>query len=194
MRTIALIFAALASATAQAQLADTVFITVTSQPDGAYITDMRKGVGGMSPQIYSYPASLFKKDDNGCIYTYGFDARWGSGAAASSTKVIRLCPSVDKTQFRVVVNRNPADPDLDKDLRFALELADRKQAASAQAQAAAAQAQAEKDRRANALIEGLAAGFAGVMDARAARQPVQVSPMKCTSKRTISGSVVTECD
>lgn len=201
MRTLALLIAALASAPAWAQLADTVFVTVTTQPEGAYVTDMNKGMGGIAPQIYSYPAFQFKKDDNGCMYIYGFDARWGSGAAASSTKAVRLCPSVNKAQFGVVVKRNPADPDLDKDLRFALELADRKQAAAAQAeaaaaqaQAAAAQAQAEKDRRANALIEGLAAGFAGAMDARAARQPVQIAPTRCTSKRTISGSVVTECE
>lgn len=145
----------------------------------------------MSPQIYSYPASLFRKDDNGCIYTHGFDARWGSGAGASSSKNIRLCPTVSRDRFNLVVSRNPADPDLDKDLRFAMELADRKQAA-------AAQAQAEKDRRENALIEGLAAGFAGAMDARAARQqqaqPVQIAPMRCTSQRQISGSVVTECN
>lgn len=145
MRRLALILLALASAASWAQsrpeLADTVFVTVTvtSQPDGAYITDMGKKVGGMSPQIYSYPASLFRKYDNGCIYTHGFDARWGSGAAASSSKKIRLCPSVSRDRFNLVVSRNPGDPDLDKDLRFAMELADRKQAA-------AAQAQAEKDR------------------------------------------------
>lgn len=174
-------------ATASAQLADTVFVTVQSQPDGAYITDMLKHAGGMSPQVYSYPASQFKKDDKGCIYTHGFDARWGSGAAASSTKYIRLCPSASKDQFYVVINRDPSDSGLDKDLRFAMELADRKQSA-------AVQAQVDKDRRENAMIEGLAEGFAGAMSARAARQPMQVAPLRCTSKRTISGSVETVCE
>jgi hypothetical protein len=179
--------ALLGCGSASAQLADTVFITVHSQPEGAYITDMLKHAGGIAPQVYSYPASQFKKDDNGCIYTYGFDARWGSGAAASSTKSILLCPSASKDQFYVILKRDPSAPGLDKDLRFSMELADRKQNA-------AAQVQAEKDRRENAMIEGLAEGFAGAMGARAARQPVQVAPLRCTSKRTISGSVDTVCE
>lgn len=164
---------------------NTVQLTVMSEPAGAFIAEKGTTIRGIAPLVLSYPATGVPKDNNGCAVVKGFEARWGSGAAASTNNTLRFCGGGNK--FHYVLNRNPADPGLDKDLQIAMQL-------TQQQQAATAQAQAEKDRQTDALIEGLAAGFAGAMDARAARQPVQISPMRCTSKRTISGSVVTDCN
>ena len=164
---------------------NTVQLTIMSEPAGAFISEKGTTTRGMAPLVLTYSASGLSKDNNGCSVVKGFEARWGSGASASTTNTLRFCGGGNK--FHYVLNRNPADPNLDKDLQIAMQL-------TQQQQAAAAQAQAERDRRTDAMIEGLAAGFAGAMDARAARQPVQIAPMTCTSKRTISGSVVTDCN
>lgn len=151
----------------------TVHLTVLSQPAGAYVVDKKVGKGGVAPQTYSYPTAQFAKDQAGCIHVFGFDARWGSGAAATSAPTIRLCPS-EGNQFTVTVARNPADPGLDRDLDFALRLD---------------QAQAAKD---NARIEGLAAGFIGAMEVRNAQQQ-RMAPIRCTSRNTF-GRIETDCN
>ncbi len=166
-----------------------IILAIHSQPSGAYITENVNKKGGIAPQLYSYPLDQFRKDENGCIYVAGFEARWGSGASAVSPKVVKMCPSASN-EFNVVLKRDPADPGLDKDLEFAARLDQQKQAA--QEQRAAAQ-----ERKEAAIIEGLAAGFAGAMDARAAaaQQPrvERVAPMRCTSKKVL-GRIETECN
>lgn len=154
---------------------NTVVLTVMSQPAGAYISEKGTNTAGLAPLELQYPMAGLTKNKDGCYVVRGFDARWGSGAASSSAGTVLFCGGGQK--FHYLLKRNPADPGLDKDLEFALKLEQR---------------QEDRD---NALIEGMAAGFAGAMDARnQQRQPVQIAPIKCTSKRTISGSVVTDCN
>lgn len=155
--------------------ANTVELTVVSQPAGAYISEKGSTLAGLAPLVLQYPMAGLTKDKNGCYVVRGFDARWGSGAASSSAGTVLFCGGGQK--FHFVLQRNPADPGLDKDLAFALQLDQR---------------QEDRD---NALVEGIAAGFAGAMDARnQQRQPVKIAPINCTSRRNISGTVTTDCN
>ena len=61
-------------------------LIVTSQPEGAYITERGTGKSfGTTPVVLFYDAeSLLKyKTANDCYIVKGFDARWVSGATAS---------------------------------------------------------------------------------------------------------------
>jgi len=103
---------------------DSTSLIVKSEPDGAYITQSDTGAAlGTAPVSIEYDkAKLLKKanKDNkaGCFRVKGFNARWVSGATASSTPSVRLCNPVGKS-FTVTLKRNTNDPDLEKDLQFA---------------------------------------------------------------------------
>ena len=118
-------------------------LTVTSQPEGAFITE--KGTGnsyGIAPVIVVYDSAVLvhHKAPDGCYLVKGFDARWVSGAAAS-LELVRLCGS-NVGSYKISFSRDPTLPGLDRDLQFALQVqalhAQQQQAKAAQAAAAAA--------------------------------------------------------
>lgn len=170
---------------------NTVSLTVSSQPAGAYITPIGEPNGSLATLTRTWKLSemsRYKKDSQGCHLVPGYAAKWGSGAFTASSDYVTICGGAG--YYTIVLNRDTSHPGLDRDLEFALKV-ERHQQHQQQQQAAAV---AREDARTDAIIEGLAAGFAGAMDARAARQPVQIAPIRCTSKRSISGTVTTDCN
>jgi len=120
-------------------------LTVLSQPEGAYITEIRTGKSfGMAPIAVVYnPAELEQnKNSEGCYMVGGFEARWVSGAI-SIVDPIKLCGS-NVGSYNIGFNRNPSHPGLEKDLQFVIQLqtlrAQQQQASAQQQQADAAAA------------------------------------------------------
>lgn len=110
-----------------------VALTVRSQPEGAYITDVESGQGyGNAPVTINYDLSGMTKDANGCYSLVGVHAQWVSGAQAGF-EAITYCG--DGTS--VLISRDPSAPGLDQDLEFAAQLA--------QARAEQQEAQAASD-------------------------------------------------
>lgn len=108
-----------------------VTLTVDSQPEGAYITDVESGQGyGIAPVTIDYDLSGMTKDANGCYSLVGVNARWTSGAQAGY-EAITYCGNGTS----VLISRNPSAPGLDQDLQFAAQLAQTR-AAQQEAQAA----------------------------------------------------------
>lgn len=155
--------------------ANTVELTVVSQPPGAYITEKGTGTGGVSPIVLRYPVAGLPKDKNGCSVVKGFDAKWVSGAVASTNSTLLFCAAGNK--FHYVLNRNPDAPGLDRDLQHAQALTQR------------------QDARENTAIEAAAAGFAGAMGAwnASAQQRQPAAPVRCVSKKVFE-RVETVCE
>ena len=118
-------------------------LTVMSQPIGAFITE--KGTGkawGTTPitVVYDSEALLRYKGSDGCYHVHGFEARWVSGTVAS-LETVRFCGS-NAGKYEIQFNRDSAQPGLDKDLQFSVQLqilqAQQKQAKAAQDAATAA--------------------------------------------------------
>lgn len=151
---------------------NTVVLTVLSEPPGAYITEKGTSMAGLAPQALQYPLPSLPKDAEGCFVVKGFDARWGSGASASTAPTMRLCGG--GMEFHHILKRNPADPGLDKDLDFALKL------------------QQRQDARDNAVVNGVAAGIAASIGDHQHRSN-RPAPIRCTTRKTIGG-VETNCD
>jgi hypothetical protein len=118
-------------------------LTVRSQPEGAFITEKGSGKSyGIAPVTVFYDGAtlLRHKGADGCYLVKGFEARWVSGTKAS-LELIRLCGS-SVGDYNISFSRDPAQPGLDKDLQFALQLqalrAQQQQAKAAQDAATAA--------------------------------------------------------
>lgn len=110
-----------------------VALTVRSQPEGAYITDVESGQGyGNAPVTINYDLSGMTKDANGCYSLVGVRAQWVSGAQAGY-EALSYCGSGNGTSY--LISRNPSAPGLDQDLEFAAQLAQTR-AAQQEAQAA----------------------------------------------------------
>ncbi|MEK6640166.1 MAG: hypothetical protein AABZ17_05795 [Nitrospirota bacterium] len=149
-----------------------VTVTVTSQPDGAYITSGGP-VSGIVPVAAFWEMQSLKKssrDADGCFQLKGFTATWVSGAV-TDVPVVRVCGEADG-EYNFVMSRDMSHPNLEKDLQFSLQV----QAVRAQnAQAAASQA----------------AAFAAMWSAAKVGQPTQ-RPVHCSSYN--SGSTIqTNC-
>jgi hypothetical protein len=114
-----------------------VRLTVTSSPDGAYITSGNGAVSGIVPVTAFYAKQSLKPDDKGCFQLQGFTARWASGAV-TDVPVLQHCAEPDGNySFNMMRNMNA--PDFDKDLQFALQVQNlRAQTAQAEASQAAA--------------------------------------------------------
>lgn len=119
-----------------------VRLTVTSEPDGAYITS-EGPVSGIVPVVAFWEMKYLEKssrDPNGCFQLGGFTARWASGAV-TEVPVLQHCGEADG-DYTFVMSRNMNVPGLDKDMKFALEVqairAQKTQAESAQSAAYAA--------------------------------------------------------
>lgn len=161
--TFATLILALAGCASQSSL------TVISQPSGAYITETETGKAqGTAPIVVYYDSKAMSqyKDASGCFLVKGFDARWVSGATASSPSSIRLCGS-SSGAYTYQFSRDSSAPGLDKDLDFAL----RQDAVRAQQQ----QSQATQNA---AAIQAWSA-----MQAAQPKPvvPTPVTPINCTS-------------
>jgi hypothetical protein len=147
-------------------------LTVYSQPEGAYITEIGTGrVYGVAPLTVAYDAApLFAtKQPDGCFRVLGFEVRWVSGAKAT-LETVAICGSATGT-YNITFSR-PADfPDIEKDLQFALQV----QTVRAQQQ----QAQAAQDAAAAAILRTFA--------------PPSATPVRCTS-RQVGSTVQTTCN
>jgi len=149
-----------------------VRLTVTSEPDGAYITS-----GGPVSEIVPVVAfwemrSLEKtsRDEKGCFQLKGFTARWASGGI-TEVPVVRVCGEADG-DYNFMISRDMNHPNLEKDLQFALQV----QAVKAQ------NAHAEASR---------AAAFAAMWSAAKVGQTTQ-KPVYCSTYN--SGSTIqTNC-
>jgi hypothetical protein len=118
-------------------------LTIYSQPEGAYISEIGTGVAfGIAPTVGYYDASALSGNVNakGCYVVRGIEARWASGAFASLDP-IELCGSA-VGYYNITINRPVSHPDLEKDLRMALQIqaarSQQQQASAAEAAAAAA--------------------------------------------------------
>ena len=116
-----------------------VRLTVTSEPDGAYITSGGP-VSGIVPVVAFWEMQSLEKssrDEKGCFQLKGFTARWASGAV-TEVPVVRVCGEADG-DYNFVMSRDMNHPNLEKDLQFALQVqAVRAQNAQAEASQAAA--------------------------------------------------------
>ncbi|MES2683458.1 MAG: hypothetical protein V4650_08065 [Pseudomonadota bacterium] len=122
-------------------------LQISSEPPGAYISELGSGrsigVAPVSSFYESEPLRAFK-DSNGCFLVKGVVAQWVSGARTSTTDPIRLCGKLYGV-YNITASRDSSEPNLEKDLQFAMQL----QLVQAQQQ----QAQAAKDAAAAALIQ-----------------------------------------
>lgn len=158
---------------------NTPTLTVYSQPQGAYITEVGTGrVVGMAPAASVYNRSALKafKDEDGCYKIRGYEARWVSGARAVIDPM-RLCGKEDS--YSITLNRDSSYPDLEKDLQFALQV----QSILAQQQQARAARQA-----ANAAV------FSAFSAAQRANAPNPIPPaVHCTTNSYGGSTVYTTC-
>lgn len=117
-------------------------LKVTTEPIGGYITEVGTGrTYGTAPVHVNYDAVTLQSftDSSGCFVVKGMESRWVSGAVTRMDP-IRLCGSATDF-YEVKLMRNAAQPGLDQDLAFALQIrsaAAQKQAADAASTAAAA--------------------------------------------------------
>jgi hypothetical protein len=97
-------------------------LTVNSNPEGAYLTNVRTGAAyGVGPIDLNYDRKVLeKKDAKGCILVEGVMATWPSGAK-TSTGDLSLC-IVNTLNFNYTIGRNPNDPHMDIDLNRELQL------------------------------------------------------------------------
>ncbi len=117
-----------------------VNLTITSSPDGAYITS-ENPITGIVPVVAFWDKTTLdslKRDGNGCLLLKGFTATWVSGAV-TSVPIIRHCDKSTDGNFNFVMARDMNVPGLDKDLQFALQVENarvqKQQADAAQAMA-----------------------------------------------------------
>ena len=147
-------------------------LTILSQPEGAYVTEIATGrVIGVAPTSVVYDgARLFAtKQPDGCYRVRGFEVRWVSGAKAA-LEMVSICGSATGA-YNITFSR-PADfPDLEKDLLFSLQV----QTLRAQQQ----QAQAAQDAAAAAVLRAFS--------------PPTATPVLCVS-RQIGILVQTTCN
>ena len=119
-------------------------LTVRSQPDGAYLTEVGSGKAfGMAPRTVYYDKAVLQQHRNaqGCFMVKGVEARWASGVTATLDP-IRLCGGATGG-YSITLQRDPKLPGFEKDLQFSMQI----QSLRAQQQ----QAQAAED-AANAAL------------------------------------------
>ncbi|MBI5460642.1 MAG: hypothetical protein HY941_00465 [Gammaproteobacteria bacterium] len=100
-------------------------LTITSQPEGAYITEVGTGnVFGIAPVVVEYKDALRMqhKNGDGCFIAKGFEARWVSGAT-TTIDPIKLCyQNSSNNNYALSINRNASDPGLEKDMQFVVQI------------------------------------------------------------------------
>lgn len=117
-----------------------VRITVTSSPDGAYITS-EGAVTGLVPVVAFWDKKQLDglgRDANGCLLLQGFTATWVSGAV-TTVPTLRHCDKSTDGDYNFVMSRDMNAPNLDKDLQFSIQVQNlriqKEQADAAQAMA-----------------------------------------------------------
>ncbi len=148
-----------------------VRITVTSSPDGAYITS-EGGVTGLVPVVAFWDKKTLDglgRDANGCLLLQGFTATWVSGAA-TTVPILRHCDKGTDGYYSFVMARDMNAPGLDKDLQFALQV---ENARVQKQQADAAQAMA----------------YSAMWSAARANQPTYKSTQQSINCTTYGGAV-----
>lgn len=98
-------------------------LTVTSQPEGAYLTEIDTSKSfGLAPVVVAYdPISLNQyKNAAGCYLVKGFTATWVSGVT-TSINPIQLC-GTPAGSYTINLSRDPSLPGLEKDLQFVIQL------------------------------------------------------------------------
>lgn len=110
-------------------------LTVSSQPEGAYITSLQGTYGGVAPYSFYYTIdeTRSKRDAKGCWVVQGVVAQWASGARVKQDEYT-LCGSA-VGNYTAVVNRPHDAPNLNVDLNYAMQL-QANRAAQAEAKAA----------------------------------------------------------
>lgn len=167
---------------------NTVSLTVSSQPAGAYITPIGEPNGSLATLTRTWQLSemsRYKKDASGCHLVPGYAAKWGSGASTVSPNYLTICGGAGG--YTYVLSRDASHPGLHLDLDFALKVEGQ------QRQQQAAQ-DARDQARADAIIDGLAGAMNAYSAGRQQAQPVRIAPITCTSRRSISGTVTTDCN
>ncbi len=147
-------------------------LTVFTQPEGAYITEVGTGrVYGVAPTSVFYDKGplVATRQPDGCFRVRGFEVRWVSGAKAN-LETVAICGS-PTGGYSITFSRPANFPDLEKDLQFALQI----QTLRAQQQ----QAQAAQDAAAAAILRTFA--------------PPSITPVSCTS-RQVGNTVQTTCN
>lgn len=93
-------------------------LTISSEPEGAYITQVGTSVSGIAPFTVYYNSTQLSK--SGCKEMRGFEARWASGAT-TIVDPVRLCDSGLGSNFTITINRDRSFPGFDKDLQIAMQ-------------------------------------------------------------------------
>jgi len=122
-------------------------LTVSSTPEGAYITEVDTGTQfGMTPTIVTYDVLTLNKTPDGCYLVKGFTATWASGASATIQDPIKICRSPGNNT--ISIQRDISSPNLYKDLQIELQIqsmrAQKEQAESARFWSAWAASQENK--------------------------------------------------
>lgn len=131
MKCFALVLASYALCGCQTQ----AVLTVSSQPEGAYITNLQGNYGGVAPLslYYNIDEQRAKRDAKGCWVVQGILAQWASGARIRQDEYT-LCGS-STGNYTATINRPHDAPNLNVDLNFAMQL-QANRAAQADARAA----------------------------------------------------------
>ena len=148
------------------------YVTVTSDPERAVITDADGPVTyGCAPVEASYERTMLEADriPGRCATVPGFRAKWPSGAETGTPDRVDVC---DLQYGATVKLTRPADaPDLEKDLRWALERAQERVKA----------AEAERDRLQLYLTTVSSGGRAGSSGFRGKPR------LRCVGRRFVRG-------
>lgn len=103
-------------------------LTIYSQPEGAYITQLDGAVSGVAPLTIHYNITdKFPRDQQGCFIAMGATAQWVSGASYKQD-TFKLCEGKGRA-YTFTVNRPQNAPNLGTDLNFAMQIQDRRVAA-----------------------------------------------------------------
>lgn len=111
MRIVAVSIATLLASACSSQYS----LTVDSSPRGAMILGNGSAGYYASPQIFYYQSGNQNVNPKtGCMIVQGFQARWKSGATASSPSPIELCGNF--AAWTVIIKRPPDHPNMEEDL------------------------------------------------------------------------------
>lgn len=157
-----------------------VALTVQSEPEGAYITDVESGQGyGIAPVTINYSLSGMIKSPDGCYHLVGVHAQWVSGAQAGY-EALSYCGG--GTSY--TISRNPSDPGLDQDLQFAAQLA--------QTRAAQQEAQAANDANFAAALSMFSGAVQNYKNNQLQQQDHRQQQVQCTTQPYL-GQIQTVC-
>lgn len=93
-------------------------LTINSEPEGAYITQVGTSVSGIAPFAVNYDSTQLSKF--GCKEVRGFEARWASGAT-TVVDPVKVCGSGLGNNFAITINRDRNYPGFEKDLQVAMQ-------------------------------------------------------------------------